>query len=776
MPHSNLLLISLLILGPFSLMAQDLASGGDSEKNTSTDHSAAASGLAAYALIPAPVALVPVTGYFSAISIDLHVDASLEPSAEAILQLLQATRSKTSSTAQISLELDTLLHSNPEYYRLEIQPGSIRLTATTSLGILHGIQTLAQLARTSHEGQIRIPACRIEDFPRFPYRGMHLDVCRHFFPVSFIKKYIDLLAQYKFNTFHWHLTEDQGWRIEIKRYPRLTEVGAWRSGSMVGPYANQKYDTLQYGGFYTQEEIKEVVAYATARGITVMPEIELPGHSLAALAAYPELSCAEGPFEVARGWGVFDDVYCPKEETFVFLENVLAEVIDLFPSPYIHIGGDECPKVRWKTCPHCQKLMKKEGLKDEHELQSYFIQRIERFVNSKERKIIGWDEILEGGLAPNAAVMSWRGTEGGIAAARAGHYAVMTPGSHCYFDHYQGDPAFEPLAIGGFTPVTKVYSYEPVPAELNPSEAQFILGAQGNVWTEYILDEDHVEYMAVTRMIALSEVLWSPKEKRNEADFLNRLENEFVRLESQDVHYSKSLYQVQLVPERGDKPGRIRVRAQAPLQGKPTFISWTKAEQTHTTTSSRWVDIDADSDITARLLPENHAAAIEFPMSSRSFRFNRATARPIALDVTPHERYNTGGAFTLVDGISAGDKRVNTEWLGWQNGVTITLDLGAVQKVNGFRIGALNETHSWIHLPKEVTLASSLDGKTFSTPTTSNLSLNTNTKGGRNQFECAMPLETRFIRLSITHPGVIPDGMPGAGYPAWVFLDEIEVH
>lgn len=429
-----------------------------------------------------------------------------------------------------------------EVYKLMVNNQSVTIKAEYNQGLFYGIQTLLQMVPFEKKNEIAIPWMKISDAPKYAWRGMHLDVCRHYFPISFIKKYIDYLAHYKMNTFHWHLTEDQGWRIEIKKYPKLTAVGAWRNGSMVGRYDDQKIDDVKYGGFYTQEEIKEVVAYASQRHITIVPEIEMPGHSLAALAAYPELSCTGGPFEVGKKWGVFDDVYCPKEETFTFLENVLSEVMALFPSEYIHIGGDECPKTRWKSCAHCQKIIKEKGLKDEHELQSYFIQRIEKFVNGKGRKIIGWDEILEGGLAPNAAVMSWRGTDGGIAAAKQKHYVVMTPGSHCYFDHYQGKPENEPLAIGGFTSLEKVYNFNPMPDELNAEERKYILGAQANVWTEYILTPEQVEYMIMPRMSALAEVLWGTANPENFIDFKTRLQAQEIWLKNNNINYRKTSF------------------------------------------------------------------------------------------------------------------------------------------------------------------------------------------------------------------------------------------
>jgi hexosaminidase len=367
---------------------------------------------------------------------------------------------------------------------------------------------------------------------------MHLDVSRHFFPVEFVKKFIDGLASYKMNRSHWHLTEDQGWRIEIKKYPRLTEIGAWRKETMVeknfDPYVG---DGIPYGGFYTQDEVREIVAYAAERHVTVVPEIEMPGHSTAALAAYPELACTEGPFEVSTIWGVKDDIYCPSEKTFAFLEDVLTETMELFPSEYIHIGGDEVPKRRWEESELAQEVMRREGLADEHELQSYFIRRIEAFLLSHGRRLIGWDEILEGGLAPEATVMSWRGMEGGIEAARQGHDVIMTPTDHAYFDYYQGPAEEEPLAIGGYLPLEKVYELEPVPEELTEEEGKHILGAQGNVWTEYIKTADHAEYMTFPRLLAMAEVGWTPAERKDWDDFNRRVGSHVERLDARGFNF-----------------------------------------------------------------------------------------------------------------------------------------------------------------------------------------------------------------------------------------------
>jgi hexosaminidase len=448
----------------------------------------------------------------------------------------------TSLKNAIILQFENDTTWNFEEYLLTVNKKRVNIKSYAANGSFYGVQTLLQLLDINKlvdqiKYSAQIPGVTIKDKPRFIWRGMHLDVCRHFYDKEFVKKYIDLLAIHKMNTFHWHLTEDQGWRIEIKKYPKLTEIGSVRSETMVDKNWD-KFDGTPHGGFYTQEDIKEIVQYASDRFITIVPEIEMPGHSLAALAAYPEFGCTGGPYEVAKTWGVFNDVYCAgNDKTFEFLENVLAEVIELFPGDYIHIGGDECPKKEWEKCPKCQKRMQEEGLKNEFELQSYFIRRIEKFLLANNKKLIGWDEILEGGLAPEATVMSWRGTEGGIAAAKMEHDVVMSPNNECYFDHYQAEPENEPLAIGGYTDLKDVYNYEPIPSELNPEESKHILGAQANIWTEYIATEDHLEYMVLPRMCALSEVVWLNPENKNYKSFYNNLHKHLLRLEYKKYNY-----------------------------------------------------------------------------------------------------------------------------------------------------------------------------------------------------------------------------------------------
>ncbi|MBX2926077.1 MAG: beta-N-acetylhexosaminidase [Chitinophagaceae bacterium] len=446
--------------------------------------------------------------------------------------------------------------ADPEGYTLAVSPLSVHITGDSDAGTFYGLQTLIQLLPVERATELKIPAVAVEDYPRFKYRGAMLDVTRHFFDIEYVKKFIDLLALHKINTFHWHLTDDQGWRIEIKKYPKLTEVGGCRNGTIIGRYPGTGNDGQKYCGYYTQEQVKEIVQYAGDRFITVIPEIELPGHSSAAIAAYPQLSCfPDEPTRAApktawhgdtirknvqQAWGVFEDVYCPSEYTFNFLQDVLDEVIPLFPSRYIHIGGDECPKEAWKRSAFCQKLIKENNLKDEHGLQSYFVQRVEKYLNGKGKTIIGWDEILEGGLAPNATVMSWRGEKGGIEAAKQKHDVIMAPNSYIYLDYSQRK-AEDSVTIGGYLPLQKVYSFNPIPKELDPEEQHHILGAQANLWTEYIHYPSKVEYMIFPRLTALSEVFWSPLKNKSWESFKTRIPVQFKRYELWGVHYYPAL-------------------------------------------------------------------------------------------------------------------------------------------------------------------------------------------------------------------------------------------
>lgn len=552
----------------FFLIGLLTISCADQNKNTENPEKA-------YQIIPKPVSLVSSKGSFL-VNGNTYISnpKKLRTEAEYLSKMLGSAigdqlpmESSKTGEGGILLKLDGNI-VNEEGYELVVEYNSITISGKSAKGVFYGIQTLRQLmpptieSGRSLESELSIPAVVIKDEPRFAYRGMMLDVSRHFFPVSFVKKYIDLIALHKMNTLHWHLTEDQAWRIEIKKYPRLTEVGAFRNGTIIGHHPGTANDQEVYGGFYTQEDVKDIVAYAAKQHVTIIPEIEMPGHGAAAIAAYPYLSCfpeeptkvfndmmsnksrelqkSGTPKIVQETWGVMDDVFCGgKESTFEFLQDVLDEVIPLFPSKYVHIGGDESPKAHWERCPNCQARIKKEKLHDEHELQSYFVQRMEQYINGKGKQIIGWDEILEGGLAPNATVMSWRGEKGGIEAAKQHHDVIMTPTTYNYFDYYQvEDTNGEPLAIGGFLPLEKVYSYNPIPKELDADEQKFVLGAQGNVWTEYMKTEDQVEYMTFPRMTALSEVVWSPQESRSWEDFKGRLEHLAKRYDVLDIDYA----------------------------------------------------------------------------------------------------------------------------------------------------------------------------------------------------------------------------------------------
>lgn len=658
--------------------------------------------------------------------------------------------------------------TNAEGYTLNVDSKGVAINGNSGRGTFYGVQSLIQLLPVQKAEAMFIPGVSITDAPRFAYRGLHLDVGRHFFPVEFIKKYIDLLAMHKFNTFHWHLTEDQGWRIEIKKYPRLQEVASKRKETMAGRYADNKYDGKPYGGFYTQEQVKEVVQYATDHFVTVIPEIEMPGHALAALAAYPNLGCTGGPYEVGTRWGVYDDVFCAgNDSVFTFLQDVLDEVLPLFPSKYVHIGGDECPKVRWEKCPKCQARMKQEGLKDAHALQSYFIQRMEKYLNSKGRQIIGWDEILEGGLAPNATVMSWRGIEGGIAAAKQKHDVIMTPGNFCYFDHYQSQGHNEPLAIGGFTPVSKVYAFEPVPTELNKDEARYIKGAQANLWTEYIGNTDYLEYMVYPRASALAEVLWSPADKRNYDNFLERLKVHVKRLDQKKVNYAKHVFEV-AGTVTDNKKGGVEVTLSSKLDGgKIVYTLDSTAPTLQSTAYNGPVQIKQTGTIRAQVFQNDKPFGNEY---SQHFVFHKGLGKKVSLAAPPSKDYNPGSSFALVNGIEGIASYNDNQWFGYNgNNFEAVIDLDSVQDINLVGMNTLNLRPNWIYPPKQVTFAVSEDGKTYK-----EVYKQTDfTQTGINQVRGKVAVRGRYVKLNAVNFGKIPAGAEGAGNPAWLFIDEM---
>lgn len=653
--------------------------------------------------------------------------------------------------------------SNKDRYKILINKTGIVVGGSES-GIFHGLQTLRQLVFQCN-GELQCQT--IIDSPAFKWRGMHLDVSRHFFSVDFIKKYIDMLALHKMNTFHWHLTDDQGWRIEIKKYPKLTQIGSQRKETIIDKNFNPyKGDGKPYGGFYTQEDIKEVVAYAKERYITVVPEIEMPGHAVAALSAYPQFSCRQQPLETLTKWGISDDIYCSKDETFQFIFDILDEVLELFPSQYIHIGGDEAPKTRWKKCEHCKANIKKHKLKDEHELQSYFISRVDSFLTSKGRKTIGWDEILEGGLAENAAVMSWRGEKGGIAAASQKHNVVMSPGSHCYFDHYQGDKKSEPLAIGGYTPLKKVYSYNPIPAELDKEYVSYVLGAQGNVWTEYMETPGHVLYMALPRLCALSEVLWSGSKKSSYKEFTDRLIPHFDLLDTLGFNYSKALFNIRAHSFVKEEAMFVRLSSDFP----EFEIRYTTNGEKPTATSrlnKSPILINRNTELKARLFKNGVAKGNLF---SQKYEYHLAVGKKITLTHQPSERYNTGGAQALINGVIGSLPWSGNEWLAWRGKpMEAEIDLGQPIQLSNVRMSFLEAPESWIHRPINVLLFGSTNGKNYK-PIKPKQNKQWPTDG---MVYLNIDGMYRYIKVKAIPLDVIPEGNPGSGQESWLFCSEI---
>jgi hexosaminidase len=575
--------------------------------------------------------LVPLPASFS------HIGGAWTPGAR-VVQLL-ADPATIDHTELNRLGVATAIANAPaESYRLRVDARGASIVAGDAAGLFYGLQTLRQLV----EAGTPVRGIAIDDAPRFRYRGLHLDVARHFMPVGFVKRYIDLLSRHKLNTFHWHLTDDQGWRIQIGAYPRLTDVGGCRRETMVAqnfnPYVG---DGTPHCGFYTPAEIRDVVAYAARRHVTIVPEIEMPGHAKAALAAYPSLACTPGPFEVRTTWGVDEDVFCPSEETFAFIDNVLTEVAALFPGPYIHIGGDEVPKTRWRQSALAQDIMRRENLASPEALQSWFIRRVERMVNAKGKRMIGWDEILEGGLAPDATVMSWRGSAGGIAAARQNHDVIMSPNTHLYFDYNQADPRHEPVNIGGFIPLERVYEFEPVPDSLTAEQVRHILGAQGNVWTEYLKTPALVEYMAYPRALALAEVVWSPRASRSWPSFTARLPHALRSLDRMRVNYRLPDV-VGLAGDRLTLDDDVTVRLSTPIPDG--VIRYTTDGTDPTASSTQYRDpfrIELDESavrVTARAFATDGRAS-----APRAATFTRTTlVTPAVVDATtlqPGVRY-----------------------------------------------------------------------------------------------------------------------------------------
>ena len=620
----------------------------------------------------------------------------------------------TEKNAVMRLKLDkadTKLQ-NDEAYRLVISPSEINATARTETGLFYALQTLMQLANANASSG-KIPCVDINDYPRFPYRGLHLDVSRHFFNTDFIKKQLDMMAYYKLNKFHWHLTDGPGWRLEIKKYPLLTQVAAWRThetwkewwDTKPRQYVDITSGQKAFGGFYTQEEAREIVRYAAERHITVIPEIEMPGHSEEVLAAYPHLACTGKPYTQSE--------FCiGNDSTFTFLEDVLTEVMAIFPSKYIHIGGDEADKKHWKECPKCQARIKKEGLKNEEELQSYLIKRIEKFLIKNDRKLLGWDEILEGGLAPEATVMSWRGEDGGIHAAKSGHDVVMTPGSHCYFDSYQATPSTQPEAIGGFLPIEKVYSYNPVPNKLTPEEAKHILGAQANLWTEYIPTPEHAEYMIYPRLLALAEVTWTLPEYKNWNNFKKRVNAQIPFLQWQGYHPFTLSKEPIFIHKADNKRKAILVEMSTEFY--PAEIRYTlngKEPNCKSAIYNTPIPIKNPTTVKARVFQAGKSVG---ETVSEDFVYHKAIGKKIAYAQPYSPQYPAGGDSALVDGYRGGLTYGDGRWQGFINkDMDVTIDLGKLQSISYINAKFMQITGPWVWVPAEAIISVSKDGKNF---------------------------------------------------------------
>ena len=674
-----------------------------------------------------------------------------------------------------------------EGYELNVDGEGIEVRASQFPGFLYALQSLEQLlpaavygTEPAPDAAWEVPCVKIADAPRFAYRGMHLDVARHFFSVDEVKRYIDVMAIHKLNTLHWHLTDDQGWRIEIKRYPELTAVGSIRKATVVRKEWGT-YDGTPYGGFYTQDEIRDVVKYAADRGVTVIPEIDLPGHMLAALTAYPELGCTGGPYEVWGRWGVADDVLCPgREKTFEFLEGVLTEVMELFPSEYIHIGGDECPKVRWEKCPRCQAKIRQLGLKDdgehtaEHYLQSYVTDRIGKFLAQHGRRIIGWDEILEGRAPSDAVVMSWRGSEGGIAAAKLGHDVIMTPNSHFYFDYYQSlDTDAEPFGIGGYIPMEQVYSYDPAFPELTPEQQRHILGVQANLWTEYVLSDEHLEYMLLPRLAALSEVQWCQPETKDWNRFIGSFRMDEI-YSQMGYEFAKHIFGVTasyaVDPEKGGVVMTLTTQGGAPIR-------YTLDGSDPTASSPLYkapVTIGESCTFKAAALREG----MQTPVYTRKFDFNKATGRRIALNAAPTLKYTYGGASLLVDGYRGGPVYSNGAWIGFLNEpLDVTIDMQGAKPYSAVTVESLVEKGEWVFPPSSVGVYLSDDGSEFTEAALMSVPQETaGSPDGVKPFKVLFPeTSARYLRVVARTVDPIPAWHGAAGQKAHMFVDEIIV-
>ncbi|WP_294770305.1 glycoside hydrolase family 20 protein [Prevotella sp.] len=689
---------------------------------------------------------------------------------------------KSKNGTAIVLTIDKTI-ANAEGYKLDADAKQIRIAGASAAGVFYGIQTLRKSLPlvNGKASKVSIPAVHIADAPRFAYRGTHLDVSRHFVTADSVRQFIDMLALHNINRFHWHLTDDQGWRIEIKKYPLLTQIGSKRAQTVIG-HNSGKYDGKPYSGFYTQKQIRDIVKYAADRYITIVPEIDLPGHMQAALAAYPDMGCTGGPYEVWQKWGVSDNVLCAgNNKTLTFIDNVLKEITKLFPSKYIHVGGDECPKTQWQKCPKCQARIKalnleaKDGHSAEERLQSYIITHASNYLKSLGRNTIGWDEILEGGLAEGATVMSWRGESGGIAAAKQHHDVVMTPNSYLYFDYYQSlDKANEPLAIGGYLPLETVYSYEPMPKELTADEARHIIGVQANIWTEYMPTFKQMQYMALPRLAALSEVQWSQPALKDYTSFTNRL-TEFTHMYDRlGYNYAKHLYNVAIHVDSDNKWREILIHMTTAGKAEIRYTLDGTEPTVNSTLYTGAIVLQKSAKIRAAAFRDGKKSSV----TSQDISFNKATACPVELLQPTHKNYTYKGGATLTDGL-LGDKGFGTgRWLGFSgNDLEAVIDLKQNTDVSSVSLNTCVDKGSWIFDARNIEVSVSADGKSFTKVASKSLpALEEQTPDNIYTYELTFPqTTTRYVKVTATSEHNIPEWHGGKGKPAFLFVDEISV-
>lgn len=746
-----------------------------------------------YQVIPMPHEIVAAQGSPFVLKSGVKIlypegNAQMQRNAELLAEYLKTATGKdfaveagTEGKNAIVLALG-VDNKNPEAYELKVAGEGVTVKGATEAGVFYGIQTLRKSLPVAVGANISLPAVDIKDAPRFAYRGAHFDTSRHFFTVDEVKTYIDMLALHNMNRMHWHFTEDQGWRIEIKKYPKLTEIGSKRSETVIGKNSG-KYDGVPHEGFYTQEEAKEIVKYAAERFITVIPEIDIPGHMQAALASYPELGCTGGPYEVWKMWGVSEDVLCiGNDQSLKFLEDVFAELIEIFPSEYIHIGGDECPKVRWAQCPKCQARIKQLGLKSdakhtkEERLQSYVISHVEKFLNEHGRQIIGWDEILEGGLAPNATVMSWRGEGGGIEAAKQHHDVIMTPNTYLYFDYYQSkDTDNEPLAIGGYLPVERVYSYEPMPKSLTTDEQKYIKGVQANLWTEYIPTFSHAQYMVLPRWAALAEVQWSAPEKKDYANFLSRLPRLIQWYDAEGYNYAKHVFDVtaEFTPNTTDGTLDITLNT---LDDAPIHYTLDGSEPTAASPRAEGVvKVKENAVFSAKALrPTGDSRVL-----TEKICFSKSSMKPIVANQPVNNQYKFKGESTLVDGLKGNGNYKTGRWIAFfKNDMDVTIDLQQSTEISRVALSTCVEKGDWVFDARGLTVEVSADGKNFTKVASESYpAMKEDDKNGVYHHELTFdPVQARYVRVIAPTEQSMPAWHGGKGSPAFLFVDEIEIN